>query len=124
VTRSGESTPFILIDAPEDGCIEECGWVEATVSAERACELIVPLCDEFRPDLAGVTRVTLVPLKDPAKGDDEAQRWLPPDQVRSIAQEQSDDASELDEAEVESLDDRLAEAKEFWQVPVVDPDDA
>ena len=117
-------SPIILIDAPEDGCIEEQGWVEAIVPAVLACDLILPLCGDLVPDRMNVTRVTLVPIKDPAKGDDEAQRWLPPDQAWSIAQDQPDDASELDEAEVESLDDRLAEAKEFWQVPVVELESA
>lgn len=112
-----KADPVVLLDCwPEDDCVGERGWVEVTVSKERACELIRPFCEEeAMPDLDRVVKVTLAPIKDPAAhGDDECQRWHSLDEIRRMAAEQLPDET----PEVEDVDARLAEAREFWEVQV------
>jgi hypothetical protein len=114
-----EPTPDLLLDASEDGCCEERGWVEAVVSKERACELIWPFAERYGepdalpPDPGRVAKVTLAPAKDPATCDWEQQRWHPLAKLRELAAGQ-----DPDDPEVEDLEARLLEAREFWEVPV------
>lgn len=116
---SDQQAPDILLDASEEGCCEERGWVEATVTKERACELIWPFAEMngepegIPPDPERVVKVALAPARNPATCDWEQQRWYPVADLVKLAA-----AQDSDEPEVEDLDARLLEAREFWEVPV------
>lgn len=105
-------SPIILLDSAEDGCCESLGWVEATVDEDRARDQLAEFCfDEdgetpCRPDCGPARKVTLAPSADPATTVLEDVRWYPVDKLG-------------DEFEVDDLDARRSEAREFWEVPVV-----
>lgn len=71
--------PHVLIDQPEDGCVETMGWVEATVDEDKARDMLAEFCcDEsgdspYRP--TGPAERVHLRLVNPAQ-DWEFQRWV------------------------------------------------
>lgn len=71
--------PYVLVDAPDEGYVEEVGWVEATVDAPAARDLLAEHCADadgnppYRP--TGVAERVTLRLTNPAQ-DWEFQRWV------------------------------------------------
>lgn len=112
-------TPIVLIDAPEDGVVEEHGHVETTVTEDEARDFLAELCSHldgelgapFRP-VGPATKVRLAPIHalTDESIDWEQQRWVPASEQDLL----------LADVDAEDLHDRLAESREFWQVEVSD----
>lgn len=70
---------YVLVDQPEDGYVETCGWVEASVDEDKARDMLAEFCcDEdgetgYRP--TGPARRVHLRLVNPAQ-DYEYQRWV------------------------------------------------
>ncbi len=123
--KARPQAPVILLDMPEDGGCEECGWVEATVNENMARDALADCCcgaegeSPYRPT-GPATKVRLVPMD---MNMDEWTRWYPVDDIDGVVTERNADL--VADGEPPLADDlaeyvvaRRTEAIEFWRIEV------